>query len=135
MPSFQYEPCGDGAMRHFGVPSVFITGRPGLTMSAVKAVYQKICWAILPCDGTGPDSEKVMPCACGGAYFFIQARYLAIEKTAAGPLVSPPRSTDEPTGRHPSMRMPPSSTGLPVGRLLSPLPAIDSPSAVNIHPS
>src|SRR5664279_3229004 len=68
MPAFQYEPCGDGAMRHFGVPSAFMTGRPGFTMSAVKAVYQKICWAILPCDGTGPDSEKVMPCACGGLF-------------------------------------------------------------------
>src|SRR5260370_783770 len=28
---------------------------------------------------TGPYSEKVMPCACGGAYFFIQSRYLTIE--------------------------------------------------------
>ena len=54
-------------MRHFGVPSSFTTGRPGLTMSAVKAVYQKICWATLPCAGTGPASEKVMPCASGGA--------------------------------------------------------------------
>ena len=54
-------------MRHFGVPSAFTTGRPGLTMSAVNAVYQKICWAILPWDGTGPDSEKVMPAASGGA--------------------------------------------------------------------
>src|SRR6202012_1973283 len=98
MPSFQYAPCGDGAMRHFGVPSAFITGRPGFTMSAVKAVYQKICWAMLPCDGTGPDSEKVMPCACGGSYFFIQSRYLSIEYTAAGPLTSPPRTTDVPPG-------------------------------------
>src|SRR6266568_3722738 len=72
-------PCGDGAMRHFGVPSAFITGIPGFTMSAVKAVYQNICWAIAPCAGTGPDSEKVMPCACGGAYFFIHSRYLPIE--------------------------------------------------------
>ncbi len=38
-------------------------------MSAVKAVYQNICWATSPCAGTGPDSEKVMPAACGGAYF------------------------------------------------------------------
>src|SRR5260370_11988626 len=90
MPSFQYEPCGDGAMRHFGVPSVFITGRPGLTMSAVKAVYQKICWAILPCDATGPDSEKVMPCACGGAEFFLQSRSLSIES-------APPRTVPSPT--------------------------------------
>ena len=36
-------------------------------MSAVKAVYQNICWAISPCAGTGPDSEKVMPWAAGGA--------------------------------------------------------------------
>ncbi len=50
------EALGEGAIRHFGVPSAFTTGRPGLTMSAVKAVYQKICWAMAPCAGTGPDS-------------------------------------------------------------------------------
>ena len=66
-------------MRHFGVPSGLTTGRPGLTMSAVKAVYQKICWAILPCAGTGPSSEKVMPAACGGAYLCSQSRYFSIE--------------------------------------------------------
>ncbi|MNH21789.1 hypothetical protein D3C78_1281610 [compost metagenome] len=54
-------------MRHFGVPSALTTGSPGLVMSAVKAVYQKICWAMLPCAGTGPASEKVMPCASLGA--------------------------------------------------------------------
>jgi glycerol kinase len=43
------------------------TGRPGLTMSAVNAVYQNIRWAMLPCAGTGPDSEKVMPWASAGA--------------------------------------------------------------------
>src|SRR5437764_13010919 len=102
MPSFQYAPCGDGAIRHFGVPSAFTTGIPGFTMSAVKAVYQKICWAMLPCAGTGAASEKVMPCDCGGAYFFIHSMYLAIELTATGPSVSPHRSTDEPTGRTPS---------------------------------
>src|SRR5215217_3477806 len=134
MPSFQYAPCGDGAIRHFGVPSVFTTG-PGFTMSAVNAVYQNICWAMLPCAGTGPASEKVMPCACSGAYFFSQSRYLVIEYTAAGPLVSPPRSTDEPTGRQPSMRMPHSSTGLPFGMPLSPLPAIDSQASVKRQPS
>ena len=32
MPSFQYEPWGDGAIRHFGVPSAFITAMPGFTM-------------------------------------------------------------------------------------------------------
>jgi hypothetical protein len=53
-------------MRHFGVPSSFITGRPSWTMSAVKAVYQNICCAISPCAGTGPASEKVMPAAAGG---------------------------------------------------------------------
>jgi hypothetical protein len=63
-------------MRHFGVPSLFTTGKLGFTMSAVKAVYQNTCWAILPWAGTGPDSEKVMPCACGGAYFLSQSRYL-----------------------------------------------------------
>src|SRR5258708_38523316 len=110
-------------MRHFGVPSAFITGRPGLTMSAVNAVYQKICWAILPCEGTGPDSEKVMPCACGGAYFFIQSRYLTIEKTDAGPLTAPPRSTEEPPGRRRPTPLPPSATRHPVARPYSPLPA------------
>src|SRR3979490_3644600 len=96
MPSFQYEPSGDGAIRHFGVPSAFTTGIPGATMSAVNAVYQKICCAMAPCAGTGPDSENVMPWACGGAYFFIQSRYFTIEKTAPGALVPPPRS---PVGR------------------------------------
>ncbi len=63
-------------MRHFGVPSALTTGRPGLVMSAVKAVYQKICCAIWPCAGTGPASPKVMPVASFGAYFFIQSTYL-----------------------------------------------------------
>ena len=76
MPCFQYGPFGPGAMRHFGVPSAFTTGRPGLIMSAVKAVYQKICCAIWPCAGTGPASPKVMPEASFGAYFFIQSTYL-----------------------------------------------------------
>src|SRR5437763_15565925 len=98
MPSFQYDPCGDGAMRHFGVPSAFTTGRPGFTMSAVKAVYQKICWAMLPWAGTGPASPKVMPWAGGGAYFFIQSGYLTMELTAVGPFGLAPRSTHEPTG-------------------------------------
>src|SRR5918997_6117471 len=135
MPSFQYEPCGEGAMRHFGVPSWFTTGMPGFTMSAVNAVYQKICWAMLPCAGTGPDSEKFMPFAWGGAYFLSQSMYLVIEYTAAGPLVSPPRSTDEPTGRQPSMRTPHSSTGRPFGRPLSPLPAMESQASVKRQPS
>ena len=63
-------------MRHLGVPSSLTTGRPFLVMSAVKAVYQKICCATWPWAGTGPDSEKVMPMACWGAYFFIQSTYL-----------------------------------------------------------
>ena len=76
MPCFQYGPFGPGAMRHFGVPSALTTGRPGLVMSAVKAVYQKICCAIWPCAGTGPASPKVMPMASFGEYFFIQSTYL-----------------------------------------------------------
>ena len=52
------------------------TGNPFLVIAAVKAVYQKICWATCPCAGTGPASEKVMPAACGGAYFFNQSMYL-----------------------------------------------------------
>jgi len=56
-------------MRHFGVPSAFITGRSGTTVAAVKAVYQNICWATLPWAGIGPASEKVMPAAAGGEYF------------------------------------------------------------------
>ena len=75
MPCFQYGPFGPGAMRHFGVPSALTTGRPGLTMSAVNAVYQKICCAICPWAGTGPASPKVMPLASLGAYFFIQSTY------------------------------------------------------------
>ena len=55
-------------MRHLGVPSALTTGSPGLVMDAVNAVYQKICWAMLPWPGTGPASEKVMPAASGGAY-------------------------------------------------------------------
>ena len=45
----------------------------------MTAVYQNICWAMVPCACTGPYSEKVMSCACGGAYFFIHSRYLVIE--------------------------------------------------------
>src|SRR4029079_3552224 len=134
MPSFQYEPCGDGAIRHFGVPSAFITGSPGFTMSAVKAVYQKICWAMLPCAGIGPDSENVMPRAFGGAYLFSQSTYLTMEYTAAGPLVSPRRWTEEPSGRLLSVRTPPSSPGLPFGMPLSPLPAIDTHASVKRQP-
>src|SRR5450830_76403 len=137
MPSFQYGPCGPGAMRHFGEPSAFTTGRPAFVMLAVKPVYQKICWAIWPCDGTGPDSENVMPRACGGAYFFIQSRYLVSAYTAAGELVAPPRDTDAPTGVHLSAatRMPHSSTGRPFGRPLSAAPAIDSHASVKRQPS
>src|ERR1043165_365201 len=98
MPSFQYGPCGDGAMRHFGVPSAFTTGRPFLVMSAVNAVYQKICCAISPCAGTGPDSENVMPIDCAGAYFLIQSMYLVSANTAAGGLAGPPPAPDGPPG-------------------------------------
>ena len=76
MPCFQYGPFGPGAIRHFGVPSGLTTGSPALIMSAVNAVYQKICCAIWPCAGTGPASPKVMPVASLGAYFFIQSTYL-----------------------------------------------------------
>ena len=64
-------------MRHFGVPSAFITGSPALVEDAVNAVYQKICCAIAPWPGTGPASEKVMPGASGGAYAFSQSMYFS----------------------------------------------------------
>ncbi len=85
-------------MRHFGVPSSLTTGSPSLIMLAVKAVYQKICWATFPWAGTGPASEKVMPWASGGAYSRSQSTYFSVAYTAAGPLVAPPRLTLEPTG-------------------------------------
>ena len=75
MPGVQYGPWGDGAIRHFGVPSAFTTAIPGLIMSAVKVVYQKICCAMWPCAGTGPASEKVIPDAAGGAYFCNHSMY------------------------------------------------------------
>ncbi|MNY59148.1 hypothetical protein D3C86_1955600 [compost metagenome] len=103
-------------------------------MSAVNAVYQKICWAMLPCDGTGPDSEKVMPAASGGAYFFIQSTYFVVANTAAGPLVSPPRVTLEPTGWQSSTRIPHSSTGKPFGKPLSPPPAMENQASVKRQP-
>src|SRR5689334_25076540 len=136
MPCFQYGPLGPGAMRHFGVPSSFTTGRPFLVMSAVKAVYQKICWAIWPWAGTGPASPKVMPLASLGAYFFIQSTYLVSAYTAAGELVAPPRATDAPSGVQPSSvtRMPHSSTGLPFGMPTSAVPAIDSQASVKRQP-
>ena len=70
MPSCQYEPCGDGAIFHLGVPSAFTTFGEisGLERSAVNAVYQNICCATEPCPGTGPDSEKSIPRAVGGVY-------------------------------------------------------------------
>ncbi len=122
-------------MRHFGVPSSFTTARPGFVSGAVNAVYQKICCATLPCPGTGPASENVMPEASGGAYFFSQSMYFVSAYTAAGPFVSPPRDTDAPAGLQPSTRMPHSSTGLPLGRPLSPTPAIDSHASVKRQPS
>src|SRR5258707_696025 len=136
MPSFQYGPCGLGAMRHLGVPSALTTGRPGLDSAAVKAVYQKTCCAMLPCPGTGPASEKVIPRACGGAYFFIQSTYLVVAYTAAGLLVPPPRATEAPTGVHLSSatRMPHSSIGRPLGIPLSASPAIDNQASVNRQP-
>ena len=59
MPSFQYGPCGDGAMRHLGEPSAFTTG-PGLVIGAVKALYQNTCWAMWPCAGTGRDARRAV---------------------------------------------------------------------------
>src|ERR1044072_4030243 len=137
MPSFQYGPCGEGAMRHFGVPSALTTGSPGLVMSAVNAVYQKTCCATSPCARPGPGPENVMPIACGGANFFIQSMYLVSANTAAGELVAPPRDTDAPTGVHLSAatRIPHSSTGMPFGIPWSaePAPPPDPPSAAR-HP-
>src|SRR5688500_5017877 len=137
MPSFQYGPCGEGAMRHFGVPSAFTTGSPAFVMSAVNAVYQNICCAISPRAGTGPASENVMPIDCEGAYFFSQSMYLASAYTAAGEFAAPPRSTEAPTGVHLSAatRMPHSSTGSPFGMPLSAAPAIDSQASVKRQPS
>ncbi len=55
-------------MRQRGMPSSSRTAAaPSPTMSAVKAVYQNICCATPPWAGMGPDSEKVMPAAAGGA--------------------------------------------------------------------
>src|SRR5688572_17022547 len=124
-------------MRHLGVPSALTTGRPGLTMSAVKAVYQKICCAIWPWAGTGPASPKVMPVASRGAYFFIQSTYLVSAYTAAGELVAPPRDTAAPTGVHLSSatRMPHSSIGMPFGVPMSAVPAIESHASVKRQPS
>src|SRR5258707_15602954 len=135
MPSFQYGPCGDGAMRHFGVPSGLVT-LPGFSIEAVNALYQKICWAILPCAGTGPASLNVIPEASGGANFFSQSMYLVVANTAAGLFVPPPRETDAPTAWQPSgvTRTPHSSTGMPFGMPLSASPAIDSHASVKRHP-
>src|ERR1043165_8073757 len=135
MPFSQYGPCGDGAIRHLGVPSSFTTGSPGLVSDAVNAEYQKICCAMLPWPGTGPASENVMPGASGGAYFLSHSMYLASEYTAAGLLASPPRLTAAPTGWQSSTRMPPSSAGRPLGRPLLPVPPIDSHASVNRQPS
>ncbi len=118
-------------MRHLGVPSSFMTGRPSLTVSAVKAVYQNICWATLPCAGIGPASPKVMPAASGGVYFSSHSIALVTAYTAAASLVAPPRVVQEPTGWDCSLtRMPHSSTGRPFGSPLSPIPAIDIHASV-----
>jgi hypothetical protein len=61
--------------------------------------------------------------------------YLVSAYTAAGLLASPPRLTDEPAGLQPSTRIPHSSTGLPLGRPLSPTPAMDSQASVKRQPS
>ena len=58
MPSFQYGPCGDGAIRQSGIPAsstVLLPSLFGFTMSAMNAVYQKICWATFPVLSAGSD--------------------------------------------------------------------------------
>src|SRR5690606_2793722 len=124
-------------MRHLGVPSSLTTGRPFLVMSAVKAVYQKICGAICPCAGTGPDSLNVMRCASLGAFFFIQSIYLVKAQTAAAELVAPPREAEAPPGGPltSATRMPQSFPGMPLGVPLSAVPAMDSQASVKRHPS
>ena len=62
-------------MRHLGVPSAFTTGRPGLVKSAVKAVYQKICWAICALGRHRAGLGEGHAGASGGAYFFSQSMY------------------------------------------------------------
>ncbi len=45
-------------MRHRGLPlssTVLLPALFGATIDAVNAVYQKICWATLPCDSAGSD--------------------------------------------------------------------------------
>src|SRR5690554_1740944 len=136
MPSSQYGPVGDGAMRHLGEPSSLLTGRLGSVMSAVNVVYQNICWAIFPCAGTGPASPKVMPCASGGAYLSSHSTILVTANTEAGELVAPPRLTLAPTGRlSSSTRMPQSSTGLPNGTPGLPMPAMESQESWKRQPS
>ena len=90
---------------------------------------------MFPCAGTGPASENVIPCACGGAYFCNHSTYLLVAYTAAGPLVAPPLVTLEPTGRQPSTRIPHSSTGRPFGKPLSPAPAIENQASVKRQPN
>ena len=121
-------------MRHLGEPSSCTTASPGSIMSAVKVVYQKICWAMRPWAGTGPASEKVMPWASGGAKRLSHSMYLRNANTAAGLLAAPPRLTDAPTGWQPCTRMPHSSTGLPLGMPTSPAPAMDSQASVKRQP-
>ena len=58
MPSSQYGPCGEGAMRHSGLPlssTVLLPALLGATIDAVNAVYQKICCATLPWASAGSD--------------------------------------------------------------------------------
>ena len=58
MPSSQYGPLGEGAMRQSGLPwssTVLLPSFLGATIDAVNAVYQKICCATLPWDSAGSD--------------------------------------------------------------------------------
>src|SRR5262249_61629130 len=90
--------------------------------------------AMAPFAGVGLASLNFIPTSSFGAYFFSQSTSLFSAYTDAGPLVSPPRLTDEPTGRQFSTRMPQSSTGSPLGIPGSPLPAMDSHASVNRQP-
>ena len=102
MPSFQYGPCGDGAMRQSGLPSsstVLLPSLFGATMSAVKAVYQKICWATLP---WRQRRQRLVEVVVGRARRRVLAQPLVPlarwRRPTAGPLVSPPRD-DRRAGR------------------------------------
>jgi len=45
LAKYSWRMCGEGAMRHFGVPPAFTSGDPDLVIPAANAVYRKTCWA------------------------------------------------------------------------------------------